>query len=108
MLLVYCRLQNCKQFLSCKNMETEQTILSMLKSFNKLVGCRQVLRGLSEGTIRCVVVSEDADDGIKDVLVKAATLKNAQILYAPSMEWLGRSVGIDVGAATVGFLKSEE
>ncbi len=80
----------------------------MLKNLDKLVGCRQVLRGLSEDTIRCVVVAEDADDRIKDVLVKAAAINGVQLIYAPSMEWLGRNAGIDVGAATVGFVKSEE
>ena len=80
----------------------------MLKDHKKLVGCRQVLRGLSEDTVRCVIVSEDADGRIKSNLVKAATEKNVKVLYAPSMDWLGRNAGIDVGAATVGFLKSKE
>lgn len=91
-----------------EKMKTEQKILNMLKDLDKLVGCRQVLRGLSEDTIRCVIVAEDADGRIKADLVKAATVKKAKILYAPSMEWLGRNAGIDVGAATVGFLKSKE
>lgn len=89
-------------------MKTEQKILTMLKDHKKLVGCRQVLRGLSEDTVRCVIVSEDADGRIKSNLVKAATEKNVKVLYAPSMDWLGRNAGIDVGAATVGFLKSKE
>ncbi len=89
-------------------METEQTILNMLKNLDKQVGCRQVLRGLSEDTIRCVVVAEDAEDRLKDVLVKASALKRVQVFYAPSMAWLGQNAGIDVGAAAVGFLKSEE
>ena len=80
----------------------------MLKDHKKLVGCRQVLRGLSEDTVRCVIVSEDADGRIKSNLIKAATEKNVKVLYAPSMDWLGRNAGIDVGAATVGFLKSKE
>ena len=89
-------------------MKTEQKILTMLKDHKKLVGCRQVLRGLSEDTVRCVIVSEDADGRIKSNLIKAATEKNVKVLYAPSMDWLGRNAGIDVGAATVGFLKSKE
>lgn len=80
----------------------------MLKDLKKLVGCRQVLRGLSEGTVRCVIVAEDAEDGIKDQLKTLSRLYGAQVLSAPSMEWLGKQAGIDVGAATVGFLKSEE
>ena len=80
----------------------------MLKDHKKLVGCRQVLRGLSEGTVRCVVVSEDVDGKIKSHLVKTAMENNVKVLHAPSMEWLGRNAGIDVGAATVGFLKSKE
>ena len=89
-------------------MKTEQKILTMLKDHKKLVGCRQVLRGLSEDTIRCVVVAEDADSEIKSHLVKTAMSKNAKVLYAPSMDWLGQNAGIDVGAATVGFLKLKE
>ena len=80
----------------------------MLKDHKKLVGCRQVLRGLSEDTVRCVIVAEDADGEIKSNLVKTAMSKNVKVLHAPSMEWLGRNAGIDVGAATVGFLKSKE
>ena len=80
----------------------------MLKDLKKLVGCRQVLRGLSEDTVRCVIVAEDADDQIKSQLVKATAERNVKVLYAPSMDWLGRNAGIDVGAATVGFLKSKE
>ena len=89
-------------------MKTEQKILTMLKDHKKLVGCRQVLRGLSEDTVRCVIVSEDADGRIKSNLVKTAAERNAKVLYAPSMDWLGRNAGIDVGAATVGILKSKE
>lgn len=89
-------------------MKTEQKILTMLKDLKKLVGCRQVLRGLSEDTVRCVIVAEDADGQIKSHIVKTATEKNVKVLYAPTMEWLGRNAGIDVGAATVGFLKSKE
>ena len=108
MLLVYLRLHKLQAVFKLKKMKTEQKILTMLKDHKKLVGCRQVLRGLSEGTVRCVVVSEDADGKIKSHLVKTAMENNVKVLHAPSMEWLGRNAGIDVGAATVGFLKSKE
>ena len=91
-----------------EKMKTEQKILTMLKDHKKLVGCRQVLRGLSEDTVRCVIVAEDADGKIKSHLVKTASERNVKVLHAPTMEWLGRNAGIDVGAATVGFLKSKE
>lgn len=108
MLVVYLRLHKLQAVFKLKKMKTEQKILTMLKDHKKLVGCRQVLRGLSEGTVRCVVVSEDADGKIKSHLVKTAMENNVKVLHAPSMEWLGRNAGIDVGAATVGFLKSKE
>ena len=108
MLVVYLRLHKLQAVFKLKKMKTEQKILTMLKDHKKLVGCRQVLRGLSEGTVRCVVVSEDADGKIKSHLVKTAMENHVKVLHAPSMEWLGRNAGIDVGAATVGFLKSKE
>lgn len=79
----------------------------MLKSSRKVVGCKQVLRGLSEATIRCVIVAEDAENELKSALFRAASEMNARVLIAPSMEWLGRQAGIDVGAATVGFEEFE-
>lgn len=85
-------------------MNKEKNITNMLNRSSKVIGLRQVLRGISEGTIRCVIVSNDADSDLKERLVKEATSNNIEILYAPSMAWLGKSVDVDVKTATVGIL----
>lgn len=89
-------------------MNKDEKLIAMLNRSAKVVGCRQVLRGLSEGTVRCVIVAEDAEDEVKDGLFKAAAEHNAEVLLAPSMDWLGRQTLIEVGAAAVGICKSED
>lgn len=88
-------------------MDKETKLLYMLNGSSKVVGYKQVSRGLSEDTIRCVVVAEDADAELVDKVVSSAKEKRVEVLYAPSMEWLGRQAGIQVGAATVGIDKTE-
>ncbi len=82
-------------------------IINLLNDSSKVVGSKQVLKGISEDKVRCAIISEDADDNLKLKIASACTRNNVEILYAPTMEWLGFTVGIKVGAATVGILKSE-
>ncbi|MCQ2602584.1 MAG: ribosomal L7Ae/L30e/S12e/Gadd45 family protein [Clostridia bacterium] len=89
-------------------MNKDEKLINLLKHSNTVVGCRQVLRGLSEDTIRCVIVADDTEDRLKSVLHKAATEKNAEILRCKSMDWLGKQAGIEVKAAVVGIMKSED
>lgn len=88
-------------------MEKKTKLELLLENPDKLVGSKQVLRGLSEGKIRCVILAEDADGDLKDRVINAADLCNADLLYAPSMKWLGEKAGIEVRASAVGFEKSE-
>ncbi|MEG2687814.1 MAG: ribosomal L7Ae/L30e/S12e/Gadd45 family protein [Clostridia bacterium] len=88
-------------------MDKETKLISILNSSPKVVGSRQVLRGISEGIIRCVIIAEDADDNLKNKLVESANDKNIEVLFAPSMEWLGRTVKIKVPSATVGLNEFE-
>lgn len=86
-----------------KGMEHE--IINMLKSPSKLIGTKQVLKGLSEGTVRCVIVAADADSFIRNKIISHANKHNAEIRHYGSMEALGKLCGIDVGAAVVGMMK---
>lgn len=89
-------------------MSKEQEILELLAVSPKLVGSKQVSRGLSEGTIRCVIVAEDAELALRRKVAAAAESAGVPILYAPSMAWLGRAAGIEVGAAAVGLTARED
>ena len=46
-------------------MRKEKEIITMLNSSSKVVGTKQVLRGMASDELRCVILSEDAEDFIK-------------------------------------------
>jgi len=71
----------------------------------KLVGLKQVLRGITDGTVWCVIVSSDCEDFIKERLRGEAQGKNVEFRKGPQMAELGSAVRIDVGAAVVGLVR---
>ena len=88
-------------------MSDKNEIIKLLKISPKVVGSKQVSRGIAEGTVGCVIVAEDADRALRKKLVAAAKIAGVAVEYAPSMEWLGRNSGIEVGAAAVGIIGTE-
>lgn len=100
---------NMRAFFSVAKMrkEDEEHLIFMLTDSSKVVGTKQVLRGLASDSLRCVVLSEDADDFLKGRIVAKAAEKGIEVVAAPSMEFLGKLCGIDVGAATAGILKNQ-
>ncbi len=79
----------------------------MLTNSSKVVGSKQVLKGISTDTVRCVIVSLDADVEIRRKIVVQAQLHNVQVQYVQSKKRLGEMCGIDVSATAVGIIKSE-
>lgn len=71
----------------------------------KVIGLRQVMRGFRDCQIRCVLAAADADGHILRELKSQCALNGVELIMLPSMEELGREVGIDVGCAAVGILK---
>ena len=72
---------------------------------NRVVGLKQVLRGITDGTVWCVIVSSDCEEFIKARLREEARGKKVELVKGPSMAELGRKVKIDVGAAVVGLVR---
>ena len=85
-------------------MEREK-LINMLNSSSKVVGSKQVLKGISDGTIRCVIVATDADADLRKRIVSSAKLAKVEIIRVPSKRHLGELAGIDVAAAVVGLIK---
>ena len=87
-------------------METDEKteIEKLLNTPHKVVGMKQVLRGLSEGAIAQVIVAEDAEADVKNRIVQAAKAAGVQIEYTASQQRLGGLVKIERSAATVGIL----
>lgn len=69
----------------------------------KLVGLKQVLKGIEADNIRCVVIASDSDSFIEECVTEAIGTKCVSVLFCPTREELGRLVGIDVKAAVVGL-----
>lgn len=79
----------------------------MLTNSSKVVGSKQVLKGISDSTVRCVIVASDADAQIKKRIVAQAKAKGVEIVYVASKKRLGEGVGVEVSAAAVGIVKAE-
>lgn len=72
----------------------------------RLVGLKQVSKGIIDDKLWCVILSSDSDDFIKQQIADSAKPKSGlTIEYIDSKEDLGKLVGIDVPAAVVGLVK---
>ena len=71
----------------------------------KFVGLKQVLRGITDGVIWCVILSSDCEEFIKKAVREAARGKEIAFRRGPTMAELGKAAKIDVGAAVVGLLR---
>lgn len=85
-------------------MDKEQKLEQMLKSSSKVVGSKQVLKGLSDGTVRCVIVALDADSDLRKKIVARASDKNVEVVKTSSKRKLGELAGVEVDAAAVGLI----
>ena len=72
---------------------------------NKFVGLKQVLRGITDGTVWCVILSSDCEEFIKKAVREAARGKDVSFKRGPTMADLGKAAKIEVGAAVVGLLR---
>ncbi|KUO69926.1 MAG: hypothetical protein APF77_17420 [Clostridia bacterium BRH_c25] len=77
-----------------------------LKSSHKrIVGLKQTVKAVKNGTAKNVYVAEDADEFIKQSVFDACSERNLQIIYVNSMKELGNACGIDIGASTAAIIK---
>lgn len=82
----------------------EEEIIKLLSSCAKVVGTKQVIRGLEEGAIKCVIVADDSDDYIRNKVTAAAKAQKVTLKRTSSMAELGKACGIKVKAAAVGLI----
>lgn len=89
----------------CVAKEPMEPSISKLLSENKVIGLRQVNRGIKENRIRCVVIADDTECNIRLELMKTCRNARIPVTHVPSKEDLGKALGIDVSCSTVGILK---
>ncbi len=88
--------------------EHEKTIEILVDETKKYVGLKQFIRSAREERIKYVVLAENADEKIKNEVRDIAKKGNIKVKSFPSKELLGKSCGIDIGAAVVTVLKTED
>ena len=85
----------------------KEKLEQMLNTSSKVVGSKQVLKGISDSTVRCVIVASDADAQIKKRIVVQAKANSVEIVYVASKKRLGESAGVEVSAAAVGIVEAK-
>lgn len=67
---------------------------------SRIVGLKQTVKAIKNGTTKRVYLAEDADDFIKKSVLDVCSDKDIQIIYVNNMKELGDACGIDIGAST--------
>ena len=75
------------------------------ESKNRVVGFKQLLRELDADAVACVFVADDAEDHLKEKIFAAIGSSDINIVEVESMEKLGETCGINVGAACAAILR---
>ncbi len=65
----------------------------------RIVGTKQVLRTVREGRTRAVYIAEDADEHIRQKLLRVCGEHSVDVRMIPTMIELGAACRISVGAA---------
>lgn len=76
-----------------------------LKNGQKIVGVKQLRKGLKDNTLRAVFLTCDGDPGLTEPLEKLATTAGVPVYWVDTMSQLGHACGIDVGASSAALLK---
>ncbi|HYF81435.1 MAG TPA: ribosomal L7Ae/L30e/S12e/Gadd45 family protein [Clostridia bacterium] len=74
-------------------------------SHRRIVGLKQTVKAVKNGTAKKVYVAKDSDDFIKQSVLDACSDKNLQIIYVSNMKELGDACGIDIGASTAAIVE---
>ncbi|RDI39015.1 50S ribosomal protein L7ae-like protein [Falsibacillus pallidus] len=73
--------------------------VSQAKSF--IAGTKQTVKALKDRNVKEVIIADDADPMLTAKVIETAENMNVTITHVDSMRKLGRTCGIDVGAAAV-------
>jgi len=74
-------------------------IVPDLRNYKVVVGTKQLRKALENGRAKCVWLAENADPAITEPLEALCLRCNVAYIWVPSKQDLGKSCGIEVGAA---------
>lgn len=87
------------------NKITKTDVTELLANNHITIGLKQVMKMLSEQTLKSVILAEDADEYFKNQIYSACSSNNVKVMHFESRKELGVLSGITVSAAVVGILK---
>ncbi|MGM0847156.1 MAG: 50S ribosomal protein L7ae-like protein [Bacillota bacterium] len=70
-----------------------------------IVGTKQTVKALKNGLVTLLVVADDADHKVTSKVIQTANEMDVPVTRVDSMRKLGKSCGIEVGAAAVAIIK---
>nr|WP_295971103.1 50S ribosomal protein L7ae-like protein [uncultured Bacillus sp.] len=76
----------------------------VLQAKRFIVGTKQSAKSLKAGNVSELLVAEDADPRLTSEIVTVANEAGIPVTYVKSMEKLGKTCGIKVGAAVVALI----
>ena len=79
--------------------------LSQLAGKKTVVGAKQLRKALQRGTARKVLLAINADPAITEPIEQMCRELHIQITWVRSMADLGRTCGIEVGAAAAAVIR---
>jgi large subunit ribosomal protein L7A len=77
----------------------------VLQARKIVIGTKQAVKALREGNAQEILVASDAEQRLTAKVVEEALLMEIPIHYVDSMKKLGKTCGIEVGAATVAIIR---
>ena len=78
-------------------------MLDELKTAQKIVGARQLLKAIRKGDVRKVLLAKDADPWITEPVRLLAEEYGVETLWVETTSELGTACGIAVGASAAGI-----
>lgn len=79
-------------------------MLDLLKNSSKVVGMKQCLKALENGSVKYAFIAEDADEKLLKSIKDLCNNKSVELIYVESKKTLGKACGIEVGAAVACIL----
>ena len=76
----------------------------VLQAKNVIIGTKQTVKALKSGKVNELIVAEDVDPVITKKVIQIAEELKIPVSHVDSMKKLGKSCGIDVGAAAVAII----
>ena len=78
-----------------------------LKGYPIIVGMKQLRKALLKGTVRYVILAENADPVVTEPIEAMCMQQRVEFSWVPSKSDLGQACGIEVGASAAAVLKDD-